>query len=73
VLEYVRDLERALAIPILHVSGYAGLSVDDLREELGRFHPPQGYVRLRRHPEMLAVCEKLVIETPVRQMTVHHR
>jgi predicted transcriptional regulator len=50
VLEYVRDLERAFAIPILRVSEYPGRSADDLCEELGWFHPPQGYVRLAQHP-----------------------
>ena len=73
VLEYVRDLERAFAIPILRVSEYPGLSADDLRDELGQFHPPQGYVRLAHHPEMLAVCEKAAAEESIRRMTVHHR
>ena len=73
VLAYVQDLERAFAIPILQVSEYPGLTADALREELRRFHPPQGYIRLTQHPELLAVCEKLVTAEPVRQMTVHHR
>jgi predicted transcriptional regulator len=73
VLEYVQDLERAFAIPILGVCEYPGLSAGELGEELGSFHPPQGYVRLRRHPHLLAVCEKVAAETPVREMTVHHR
>jgi predicted transcriptional regulator len=73
VLEYVKDLDRALAIPILGVTEYAGLSVGELRAELGRFHPPQGYVRLSQHPELLAVCEKAAAGSPVREMTVHHR
>ncbi len=46
-----------------------GLSADDLRDELGQFHPPQGYVRLAHHPEMLAVCEKAAAEEPIRRMT----
>lgn len=73
VLEYVKDLERAFAIPILHVSEYPGLSAEELRVELGSFHPPQSYVRLRQHPALLAVCEKVAAETAVRQMPVHHR
>jgi predicted transcriptional regulator len=72
VLEYVQDLERAFAIPILHVSEYPGLSAEELRGELGSFHPPQGYVRLRQHPQLLAVCEKAAADTPVRQIPVHH-
>ena len=73
VLEYVRDLDRAFAIPILHVAEYPGMSADELREQLGEFHPPQGYVRLNQHAALLAVCEKVAAETPVRKMSVHHR
>ncbi|ABW09866.1 conserved hypothetical protein [Parafrankia sp. EAN1pec] len=72
VLEYVRDLERAFAIPILGVSEYSGRSVEELRAELGGFHPPQGYVRLRQHPQLLTVCEKITTESPLREMSVHH-
>jgi predicted transcriptional regulator len=73
VLEYVRDLDRAFAIPILGVTEYPGLSAEELRAELGAFHPPQGYVRLAQHPEMLAVCEKVAAEAPIRSITVNHR
>jgi predicted transcriptional regulator len=73
VLEYVRDLDRAFAIPILAVTEYPGLSAGQLRAELGAFHPPQGYVRLGQHPELMAVCEKAAAEAPVRSITVHHR
>jgi hypothetical protein len=73
VLEYVRDLDRAFALPILHVAEYPGLSARELHHELGAFHPPQGYVRLAQHPRMLGVCEKVAAETPIREMPVHHR
>jgi predicted transcriptional regulator len=73
VLEYVQDLERAFAIPILHVSEHTGLSADEFRDELGHFHPPQGYVRLNQHPQMLRLCEKLTADAPIRQMAVHHQ
>jgi predicted transcriptional regulator len=73
VLEYVRDLERAFAIPILNVTEYPGLSVEELRAELGVFHPPQGYVRLTQHPGLRAACAKVAAESPVRAITVHHR
>ena len=58
VLEYVGDLERAFAIPVLSVTEYPGLPVAELRAELGDFHPPQGYVRLAQHRQLLAVCER---------------
>jgi predicted transcriptional regulator len=73
VLKYVSDLDQAFAVPILHVAEYPGLPAADLRAELGSFHPPQGYVRLAQHPQMLAVCEKVAAGTPVRQLRVHPR
>jgi predicted transcriptional regulator len=73
VLEYVRDLDQAFAIPILHVAEYPGPAAAELRAELGSFHPPQGYARLAQHPQMLAVCEKVAASPPVRQRTVHPR
>ena len=73
VLAYTGGLDRAFAIPILDVTEYPGLSAEELRAELGRFHPPQGYVRLGQHPGLLAVCEKVAAGSPVREMTVHHR
>lgn len=69
----MRDLDRAFAIPILNVAEYPGWSAEELRAELGAFHPPQGYVRLAQHPEMLAVFEKVAAEVPIRSITVHHR
>lgn len=73
VLEYVRDLDQAYAVPILSVTEYPGLPVEKLRADLGAFHPPQGYVRLARHPGLLALCEKMTAEVPIRSITVHHR
>jgi predicted transcriptional regulator len=73
VLEYVRDLDRAFAIPILRITEYRGLSAADLQAELGTFHPPQGYMRLAQHRQLLAVCEKATAGTPVRQLRVHPR
>ncbi|WP_256095313.1 hypothetical protein [Micromonospora carbonacea] len=73
VLEYVRDLEQAFAIPIERVSEYPGVSIAELKAELGEFHPPQGYVKLRNHPELLGICEKVTAESPVREMTVRGR
>ena len=73
VLEYVRDLERAFAIPILSVTEYPGLPVAELRAELGDFHPPQGYVRLAQHRQLLAACEEMAATAPVRTLRVHPR
>ncbi|WP_233606280.1 hypothetical protein [Micromonospora sp. Llam0] len=70
VLEYVQDLERAFAIPIQHVEEHPGMSLEQLRVELGAFQPPQGYTRLRQHPELLSLCEKVTAGSPTREMTV---
>ncbi|MEV4481730.1 hypothetical protein [Micromonospora coxensis] len=70
VLEYVKDLPQAFAIPIRRVSQYPGMSLEQLKAELGAFHPPQGYTKLRNHPELLSVCEKVTADPPTREMTV---
>ncbi|MDG4795145.1 hypothetical protein [Micromonospora sp. WMMD1082] len=73
VLEYVRDLDRAYAIPILRVREYPGIVLDRIRREVGGFHPPQGYVRLRQHRELLRLGESLMADPPTREIIVHHR
>ncbi|SDG94028.1 hypothetical protein SAMN05421505_109191 [Sinosporangium album] len=73
VLAYVQNLEQVFAIPILHVTEYPGAPIARLRDGLGSFHPPQGYVRLTQHPRLLEVCEKVALEAPIRHMSVRHR
>lgn len=73
VLAYVQGLERAYAIPIVRAVEYPGLSIEELRAELGQFHPPQGYVRLKDHPDLLAVCEKVTVASPIRSITLDNR
>ncbi|MFI0793045.1 hypothetical protein ACH4OY_10140 [Micromonospora rubida] len=70
VFEYVRDLPHAFAIPILRVAEYPGMTLEQLKDELGAFHPPQGYTKLRNHPELLSICEKVTADSPTREMTV---
>ncbi|RCG17797.1 hypothetical protein DQ384_39570 [Sphaerisporangium album] len=74
VLEYVRDLEQAYAIPILRVREYAGVSAEELRAELGAWHPPQGYLRLRNpaNLDLLRICEKVTSGAPLREMSIQH-
>ncbi|WP_244236329.1 hypothetical protein [Micromonospora inaquosa] len=73
VLEYVQDLNQAFAIPIQRVAEYPGLSLEQLRAQLGAFHPPQGYAKLRNHSELLGICEKITAGSPSREMTVTDR
>ena len=49
------------------------LAAEQWQAELGAFHPPQGNVRLAQHPELMAVCEKVAAQVPIRSITVHHR
>ncbi len=72
VLEYVKDLEQAFAIPILRVREYTGLSEHDLRTELGSWQRPHGYVRLNENPPLKAVCGRLLADKPTREMLVDH-
>lgn len=50
---------RTFALPIVHPAGCQGTSAPE-------------YVRLNQHPALLAVCEKVAVEAPLRQMSVHH-
>ncbi len=72
VYEYLQDLERGFALPIIRVREYPGFTAADLARMLGLFHPPQGYTLLARHPALTAVCEKLTTADTMREMTVHH-
>lgn len=73
VLEYVRDLDRAFAMPIFGVTEFPGVPVAELRAELAAFHPPQGFVRLAQHWRLLAVCQRMAADVPVRTLRVHPR
>jgi predicted transcriptional regulator len=73
VLDYVKDTARAYALPILGVTEYPGISDADLAAELGGFHPPQGYVRLTRHHQLLALCERMTAAAPVRELRARPR
>jgi hypothetical protein len=37
---------------------------------LGTFHPPQGYIRLAKHRQLLTLWEKMAAVSPVRKMQV---
>ena len=73
---YLRDRDGQLpAETRIIAASRAGLDVcgyrDKVRAELGRFHPPQGYVRLAQHGPLLEVCEKMAADAPVRRMRMH--
>ncbi|MGH3564865.1 MAG: hypothetical protein ACRDRH_02275 [Pseudonocardia sp.] len=72
VYEYLKDLERGFAIPIMVVREYSGFTAEDLAGQLGSFHPPQGYTLIKRNPALSDVCDKLVTTGVVRELAVNH-
>jgi len=70
VFEYTQDLPVAYAVPIVRVREVAGPNLRELRARLGRFSPPQNYVRLRHNPALLGLCRELLTLPVTRQMTV---
>ena len=72
VYEYMKDLERGVALPIRRVREYTGFTAAELTEMLGSFHPPQGYILVAKHPNWVAVCDKLTAGEVAREMTVDH-
>lgn len=72
VYEYLKDLDRGFAIPIMRVREYAGFTSGELAEMLGGFHPPQGYTLIDRHPDLASVCDKLTATDVSRELAVEH-
>lgn len=72
VYEYLKDLERGFAIPIMRVCEYPGFTAGELAEMLGGFHPPQGYTLIDRHPDLASVCDKLTATDALRELAVEH-
>ncbi len=70
VYAYMKDLERGFALPIRRVREQPGFSAAELADMLGSFHPPQGYTLINKHPNWLAVCDKLTAGEAVRELTV---
>jgi len=70
VYKYFRDRKHGLALPIKRVREYPGFAIDQLRNMLGTFHPPQGYLRVNANPSWVSVCEKLCSVKPTRELTV---
>ncbi|TDV44196.1 hypothetical protein [Actinophytocola oryzae] len=70
--DYLQDLERGFAIPIKRVREYPGLTADELAGTLGKFHPPQGYTLIDRHPQLSSVCDSLTAATMMRELVAQH-
>jgi predicted transcriptional regulator len=72
VYEYLKDLERGFAIPIMTVREYPGFTAEDLAGQLGSVHSPQGYTLINRNPALADVCDKLTSDDVVRELAVQH-
>ncbi|MFE9328765.1 hypothetical protein ACIHDR_47860 [Nocardia sp. NPDC052278] len=72
VYEYMRDLPHGFALPIQNVREHDGYSVQELAATLGKFHPPQGYTLIDKHPALAAICDQLAASEIRRDLRVEH-
>jgi predicted transcriptional regulator len=70
VYEYTQDLQVAYAVPIVRIREVDGPNLRELRARLGRFSPPQNYIRVRHNPALLRLCRELLTLPATREMTV---
>ena len=72
VHDYLAPAGHGVALPIHHLYEYPGITAAELTASLGKWHPPQGYTLIDRHPDLAAVCDQLTTESIVRQRHVEH-
>lgn len=62
--------EVGYALPMRRVREFRGIGAQELSQILDGFHPPRGYTMVDRHPTWRAVCDKLLIMPPTREITI---
>jgi predicted transcriptional regulator len=70
VTQYLSQRGSGVALPIRRVREYHGISAETLRQRLGSWHPPQGYMRLNANPALSALCAELPSTGLVRETTI---
>ena len=70
VADYLADRAEGTALPLRHVREYEGFTGEQLAVELGSWHPPQGYILIDQHPDLAAVCDRLITGQIVRELPV---
>lgn len=73
VLAYLEPAGRGVALPIRHVREYPGFTAEQLTAALGKWHPPQGYTMIDRHPALAKICDELTAATIVRERPIESR
>lgn len=73
VLAYLSPAGRGVALPIRHVREYPGVTAEQLTAALGKWHPPQGYTLIDRHPELAKICDEFTAATIVRERPIDSR
>ncbi len=59
MLEWLTGSNQATAIPILEVKTFPAISLQELRERFGKFHPPQKYTYIDTRPELLKYLKEV--------------
>ncbi|WP_218022297.1 hypothetical protein [Nocardia amamiensis] len=70
VYDYLAPAGRGLALPILRVREYPGLTADELAAAAGTWHPPQGHTLIDRYPRLAKLCDQLIAAPIVRERQV---
>lgn len=68
IYDSISDLMYCYALPIRAVQEYVGYGRDELTEQLGKFQPPNGFLRLKRNAKLSVVCDRLLGTDPVREL-----
>lgn len=58
MMEWMRDYKEASAIPIEEVKTFSPVTLQQLRNRFGKFHPPQRYTYLDKRPDILSFLQK---------------
>jgi predicted transcriptional regulator len=70
VYDYLAPAGQGLALPILRVREYPGLTVAELAAAIGKWHPPQGPTLIDRYPRLAKLCDQLIAAPIVRERQV---
>ncbi|MFI9412307.1 hypothetical protein [Nocardia gamkensis] len=70
VYDYLAPAGHGLALPILRVREYPGLTAAELAAAAGTWHPPQGHTLIDRYPRLAKLCDQLIAAPIVRERRV---
>ncbi|MGW5383974.1 hypothetical protein [Nocardia sp. NPDC003963] len=70
VYDYLAPAGHGIALPIVRVRQYPGLTAEELTAALGKWHPPQGQMLIDRHPRLAKLCDELTSAPIVRERHV---